>query len=59
MIRNGFFGDDSVQMVEKDLPDDILQERDGWKIWGRMESTKRSVSESQTLKKKSLTCEDY
>ncbi|KAJ9623833.1 hypothetical protein H2204_011019 [Knufia peltigerae] len=41
MIRNGFFGDDSVQMVEKDLPDDILQERDGWKIWGRMESTKR------------------
>lgn len=45
MIRNGFFGDDSVQMVEKDVPDDILLEHHGWKIWGRLESTKRLVSE--------------
>ncbi|KIW14918.1 hypothetical protein PV08_07703 [Exophiala spinifera] len=43
MIRNGFFGDDSVQMVEKDVPDAVLLEHRGWKIWGRLESTKRLI----------------
>nr|KAK5442942.1 hypothetical protein LTR18_005619 [Exophiala xenobiotica] len=43
MITHGFFGDDSIQMTEKDVPDDVLAERHGWKIWSRLESTKRLI----------------
>ncbi len=49
MITHGFFGDDSIQMTEKDVPDDVLAESHGWKIWGRLESTKRFVMDSHAL----------